>query len=54
MAGVSALVAVVGVAPELVVEALGSGSKVICIAKTGPLQEPLAPLLLAPEPLLGV
>ena len=38
---------------ELVAEALGSGSKVICIAKTGPLQEPL-PLLPPPDPDLGV
>ncbi len=38
---------------ELVADAVGSGSKVTCIANTGPVQEPL-PLLPPPEPLLGV
>ncbi len=53
MAGVTALAdSVDGVLVELVVEALGNGSKAICITNTGPLQEPLPPP--PPPPLLGV
>ena len=49
VAGVSALADSVGaVLGELVAEALGSGSKVICIANVAPAQPPLPPLLLLP------
>jgi hypothetical protein len=53
IAGVKALVDAVGaVLRELVAEALGSGSNVICIANVAPLQPVLLPLL-PPAPVLG-
>ena len=54
MVGVTALADAVDVVlGELVEDAVGNGSKVTCIANTGPEPEPL-PLLPPPEPLLGV